>query len=86
MIEELKELKIKIREGNPQAYFFTNLEDVLWRVFKKQPSDREIQQFLLIEGACVKDLLFYIVSNWKFGKTLNEQDDDFIKGLNDVIK
>jgi len=83
---ELQELRKKIARDNPKALFFTNLEDVLFSVVKHQPSDKFIEQYLLTENANIGDLLSYIISNWKFGSVLGQQDENFIKCLNEIIK
>ncbi|MFA5211679.1 MAG: hypothetical protein WC414_04280 [Patescibacteria group bacterium] len=86
MNTELNDIRKKILKIVPVSSFVITFEDVLYTLKKKQPNDKEIENFLNNKNADIKDLLFYIISNWEFGKILNEQNEEFITDLNEILK
>jgi len=81
----LKYLKFKIMKILPTVYFI-NLENVLEVITIQQPKDKEIEEFLDIPNANIKDLLFYVISNWKFNKRLDRQETELLVSLNKILK
>ena len=69
----------------PTVYFI-NLENVLEVITIQQPKDKEIEEFLDIPNANIKDLLFYVISNWKFNKRLDRQETELLVSLNKILK
>lgn len=92
MNKELKKLSLRVAKANYKEFGLSrlgivgSLEGVLFALVKNQPSDKEIQDFLDIKDASIDNLLSWVISNWKFGAWLNEQDDSFIKSLSEIIK
>jgi len=86
MNTELNDIRKKILKIIPVSSFVITFEDVIYTLKKKQPNDKEIENFLNNKNADIKDLLFYIISNWEFGKILNEQNEEFITDLNEILK